>query len=295
MGAWLSHRLPPRSVEPSAHHALSAAVPGLAEGEQPSVDVDRFLADQRFVWGDGSPVLADAAYRPHSFVWFHRDLRDEPVVPGELIVLHEDERIVVVDKPAFLSTIPRGSHVVQSVVVRGREQLGLPELAPAHRLDRVTSGVLLLTKARQWRSAYQGIFETGVARKTYRALAAYDPGFAGSVVIRNHIRKPAGQWQAEVVPDAAVNAETVVELEARVGPDRATYRLSPRTGRTHQLRLHLNGLGLPIVGDPLYPHVTVTDVDDFSTPLQLLASDLEFVDPIDGRARHFRSRRNFPL
>jgi tRNA pseudouridine32 synthase/23S rRNA pseudouridine746 synthase len=295
MGDWLRHRLPPRSKQATGLHALAEGTPALAPDEQPSVDVDRFLIEGRFVWDDGSVVRADDPYRAHRFVYFHRDLREEPVVPGELTVLHRDERIVVVDKPAFLSTIPRGSHVLQSVVVRAREELGMPELSPAHRLDRVTSGVLLLTTQRQWRSAYQGIFENGTARKTYRAFAPYDAAREEATVVRNHITKPAGQWQAEVVPDAPVNAETLVELEAPLADGRAIYRLTPRTGRTHQLRLHLHGLGIPIVGDPLYPTVTVTNVDDFTTPLQLLASDLEFVDPVDGSARHFRSARTLPL
>lgn len=295
MRDWLRHRLPPRSKEATGLHALAEHTPTLAPDEQPSVDVDRFLAEGRFVWDDGTVVRADDAYCAHRFVWFHRDLREEPVVPGDLSVLHRDERIVVVDKPAFLSTIPRGSHVLQSVVVRAREELGMPELSPAHRLDRVTSGVLLLTTQKQWRAAYQGIFEDGSARKTYRALAPYDAAREEPTLIRNHITKPAGQWQAAVVPDAPVNAETLVELETRLGDGSAIYRLSPRTGRTHQLRLHLHGLGIPIVGDPLYPTVTVTDVDDFTTPLQLLASELEFTDPVEGTARHFRSARTLPL
>lgn len=296
MRDWLRHRLPPRSKEATGLHALAeGAAPRLDDGEQPSVDVDRFLAEGRFVWADGTPVRTDDPYRAHAFVWFHRDLREEPVVPGDLTVLHQDERVVVVDKPAFLSTIPRGSHVVQSVVVRAREELGIPELSPAHRLDRVTSGVLLLTTQRQWRAAYQGIFENRSTTKVYRALAPYDGARDEPTVVRNHITKPAGQWQAEVLPDAPVNAETLVELESRVGDDLAIYRLTPRTGRTHQLRLHLHGLGIPIVGDPLYPTVTVTDVDDFTTPLQLLASELAFADPVDGCARHFVARRTLPL
>lgn len=296
MRDWLRHRLPPRPKEATGLHALATDGPlQLAEGEQPSVDVDRFLAEGRFVWPDGTPVRPEDPYRPHTFVWFHRDLRDEPVVPGELMVLHRDERVVVVDKPPFLSTIPRGSHVLQSVVVRAREELGLPELSPAHRLDRVTSGVLLLTTQKRWRAAYQGIFEDGTACKVYRALAAYDPARATPTTIRNHITKPRGQWQAEVVPDAPVNAETLVELEERIDDDLAIYRLTPRTGRTHQLRLHLHGLGIPIVGDPLYPTVTVTDVDDFTIPLQLLASELAFTDPVDGSARQFQARRTLPL
>ena len=111
------------------------------------------LAAGAFVYADGAVLGAQDPYRPHTFVFFHRELRDEPPVPGSLLVLHRDERIVVVDKPPFLSTIPRGQHVLQSVVVRLRDELGLPELSPVHRLDRITSGVLVLTTGRRWRPA----------------------------------------------------------------------------------------------------------------------------------------------
>lgn len=258
------------------------------------VDVDGMLADERFVYDDGSVLLADDAYRPHTFVWFHRDLREEPAVPGEITVLHRDERLVVVDKPPFLSTIPRGRHVMQSVTVRLRDELGLPELTPLHRLDRVTSGVLLLATERRWRGPYQTLFEHRRVRKTYEALAPRRDDLAFPLTVRNHIAKTRGVWQAQVVPEAPVNAVTDIEV-ARVVGDLAVYRLTPHTGRTHQLRLHLHGLGIPIVGDPLYPEVLDVSVDDFSTPLQLLASTLELVDPVDGRERRFVSGRSLPI
>ena len=258
------------------------------------VDVDGMLADERFVYDDGSVLLADDAYRPHTFVWFHRDLREEPAVPGEITVLHRDERLVVVDKPPFLSTIPRGRHVMQSVTVRLRDELGLPELTPLHRLDRVTSGVLLLATERRWRGPYQTLFEHRRVRKTYEALAPRRDDLAFPLTVRNHIAKTRGVWQAQVVPGAPVNAVTDIEV-ARVVGDLAVYRLTPHTGRTHQLRLHLHGLGIPIVGDPLYPDVLDVSVDDFSTPLQLLATTLELVDPVDGRERRFVSGRSLPI
>ena len=270
MGAWLGDRLDER------------------------VDVVGMLAGERFVYGDLRPVRADDPYAPHTFVWFHRDLRDEVEVPGGLPVIHRDDRIVVVDKPAFLSTIPRGQHVQQSVVVRLRDELGLPELSPLHRLDRVTSGVLLMATEKRWRSGYQVMFERGTVRKTYRALAPWRADLTTPVTVRNHIRKERGVLRAEVVPGAPVNAETLVEVEERDG-DLAVYRLTPRTGRTHQLRLHLHGLGIPIVDDPLYPVFRQIAVDDFTRPLQLLASTLEFVDPVDGTERRFASVRRLPL
>lgn len=274
------------------------------------IDVDAFLAEERFVEQDGSPVRPDAAYRPNTFVWFHRDLAEETPVPGEVRVVYRDERIVVLDKPAFLSSIPRGKHVTQSVVVRMRHELGLPELTPMHRLDRVTSGLLLMATERRWRGAYQSMFMRGEVGKTYRALAGIRDDLALPATVRNHLQKRRGIMQGEVVPGAAPNAESLVELERELPPGKVTlpgsealpagerlgvYRLSPHTGKTHQLRLHMWGLGIPIVGDPLYPEVRDVAVDDFSTPLQLLASELRFRDPIDGADRRFESTREFPL
>jgi tRNA pseudouridine32 synthase/23S rRNA pseudouridine746 synthase len=270
MGDWLRHRLPER------------------------VDVDGLLAEGRFVYDDGRTVAEQHPYAPHTFVWFHRDLPDEVPVPGQIHVVHRDERLVVVDKPAFLSSIPRGRHVRESVVVRLRDELGLPDLSPLHRLDRVTSGLLMLATERRWRGAYQSLFQGGRVRKTYRALAPVRPGLTLPVTVRDHLVKRRGTWQAEVVPDAPVNAETLVELESRVG-DLGRYRLTPRTGRTHQLRVHLHGLGIPIVGDPLYPVVQDVPLDDFATPLQLLADELAFTDPYDGTERRFASVRELPL
>jgi len=266
----------------------------LAERLSEFVDVDGFLTEERFVYQTGAPVAGGDPYRPHTFVWFHRDLADEVFVPGEIHLIHRDERLVVIDKPPFLSSIPRGRHVLQSVVVRLRAELGLPELSPLHRLDRVTSGVLVLATERRWRGAYQSMFQRGDVGKIYRALAPWRADLELPVTVRNHLATRRGRWQAEVVPEAPANAETLVELDGVRG-DQAAYRLTPRTGRTHQLRLHMLGLGIPIGNDPLYPVVRDVAVHDFSRPLQLLASEVAFTDPIDGGARRFESVRRLPL
>lgn len=252
--------------------------------------VDRQLGVGAFVDESGAPWRGDEPYRPNTFVWFHRELRDEPAVPFTEEVLHRDERIVVADKPHFLATIPRGRHVVQSLVVRLRSRLGLPELGPAHRLDRLTAGIVLLTTEPRWRGPYQSLFERRQVRKTYRALAPFDPALALPRRLGGHLVKRRGNLQAELVPDAPDNASTWLELLERRGAW-ADYRLTPETGRTHQLRVQLNALGLPILGDPLYPEVLDVSIDDFSTPLRLVAESLEFTDPIDGRERRFRTRR----
>ncbi|CAN5371728.1 RluA family pseudouridine synthase [soil metagenome] len=298
--AWL--RTPDRDVRVRTPSGILGAAPGDAStmgewlrGRLPAVvDVAGMLGDERFVYDDLRPVRESDPYLPHTFVWFHRDLRHEPDVPGELYVVYRDERLVVVDKPAFLSTIPRGRHVRQSVVVRLRDELGLPELSPLHRLDRVTSGLLMLATERRWRGPHQVLFEHGQVHKTYRALAPWREDLELPRTVRNHLRKVRGVMQGEVIEGAPVNAVTEIEMEERIG-DQAAYRLTPRTGRTHQLRLHLHGLGIPIADDPLYPVVRETPIDDFTRPLQLLAGELSFTDPIDGTPRSFHTVRRLPL
>lgn len=252
------------------------------------VPVEQMLGGGEFVDQAGRPWTGAEAYRPNAFVWFHRPLAPEPVVPFAVEVLDADERVVVVDKPHFLATTPRGAHVTESVLVRLRNSLGLPELAAAHRLDRLTAGVLVLTARREYRAAYAGVFQTQAVRKSYEALARFDPTLEFPRRVTSRIEKRRGSLQAEVV-DGVPNAETLVELVETRGRY-ARYRLTPATGKTHQLRVHMAALGLPVLGDPLYPTVLDVDADDVSTPLQLIARRLCFTDPIDQTLRDYTSR-----
>ena len=234
---------------------------------------------------DGAVVDEATDLPTGSSVYLYRDLPTEVPVPFDIPVLHQDTDIVVVDKPHFLATMPRGRHVAQTALVRLRRELGQPELSPAHRLDRLTAGVLLFTTRRELRGAYQTLFARGLVSKTYLARAAIAPDLVLPRVVRSRIVKRRGHLQATCEPGVP-NAETLVE---RISD--GSYRLTPRTGRTHQLRVHMASLGIPIEGDPLYPDACDVAADDFSTPLRLLAQRIEFTDPVTGLRREFLSRR----
>ncbi|MFJ8938293.1 RluA family pseudouridine synthase [Streptomyces sp. NPDC102365] len=281
----------PVRVRLPADGAWSTVREHLAERLAPrAAVVDRMLAAGEIVDADGRPVTADTAYVPGMFVWFHRDLPDEERVPFPVEVVHRDEHIVVADKPHFIATTPRGSHVTETVLARLRRDLGLPALGAAHRLDRLTAGLVLFTVRPEERGAYQSLFRDRLVRKEYEAVAAYAPALDLPVTVRSRIHKERGVLAAQEVPGEP-NAETRVELLEHRG-DRARYRLLPHTGQTHQLRVHMNALGVPILGDPLYPVVTgPVPAGDFRRPLQLLARVLEFTDPVTGHRHAFRSAR----
>jgi tRNA pseudouridine32 synthase / 23S rRNA pseudouridine746 synthase len=233
----------------------------------------------------GVPVTDATVLPAGASVYLYRELRDEVPVPFDIDVLYRDDDIVVVDKPHFLATMPRGRHVAQTALVRLRRELDLPELSPAHRLDRLTAGVLLFTTRREVRGRYQTLFAHGLVYKVYLARAAVDPDVALPTVVRSRIIKRRGQLQAVEEPGEP-NAETLID-----GVPANLYRLTPRTGRTHQLRVHMASLGMPIRNDPLYPEIFDVAPDDFSRPLQLLAHSLQFEDPVSGRQRQFVSKR----
>lgn len=234
---------------------------------------------------DGTPVDATTTLPAGAHVYFYRDLVDEVEVPFDIPVLYRDDDIVVVDKPHFLATMPRGGHVAQTALVRLRRELDLPDLSPAHRLDRLTAGVLLFTVRPEVRGPYQRLFAEGGVRKTYLARADGVATVSLPATLRSRIIKQRGRLQAFEEPGEP-NAETYVE-DMGIG----LYRLSPRTGQTHQLRVHMASIGLPIIGDSLYPNVIDVASDDFGNPLQLLAQRLAFTDPITGEDREFVSAR----
>lgn len=238
----------------------------------------------------GRPVPRDMAYVPGMFVWFHRELPDEEQVPFPVDVLYRDDHVVVADKPHFLATIPRGSHVAETALARLRRQLGIPTLGAAHRLDRLTAGVVLFTVRPEERGAYQSLFRDKRVTKEYESVAPYDPALALPRTVHSRIVKERGVMAAREV-EGEPNAVSRIELLEH-GYGRARYRLMPRTGQTHQLRVHMSALGVPILGDPLYPEVTgPVAAGDFRRPLQLLARVLEFTDPVTGREHRFVSPR----
>ncbi|MDH6711304.1 tRNA pseudouridine32 synthase/23S rRNA pseudouridine746 synthase [Kitasatospora sp. MAA19] len=277
-------RLPPEGPWPTVRAYLVERLPTVSAGR-----IDAALSGREIV-GEHGPVASDEPFRPGAHLWFYRDLPEEVRVPFELEVLHRDEHLVVVDKPHFLATTPRGRHVVETALSRLRHSLDLPALSPAHRLDRLTAGLAMFVVRPQDRGAYQTLFHDRLVRKEYQAIAPHDPTLDLPRTVRSHIIKERGVIAAREI-DAPPNSESRIDLlDHRDGL--ARYRLRPLTGRTHQLRLHMSGLGIPILGDPVYPLVLPEPApDDFRRPLQLLASSIEFTDPLTGRERRFATRR----
>lgn len=140
--------------------------------------VDAMLDAGAFVGADGRPLAPDAPYVPGMYVWFHRELPAEERVPFAIEVVYRDAHVLVADKPHFLATTPRGSHVAETALARLRRELDLPALTAAHRLDRLTAGLVLFTLRPEERGAYQTLFRDRRVHKEYEALAPYDPALA---------------------------------------------------------------------------------------------------------------------
>ncbi len=247
----------------------------------------------------GQPLAANAGCPPGLLIWYWRDPPPERRVPFEIELLYRDERLVVVDKPHFLPTTPGGRHLQETALVRLKRQLGIDTLAPMHRLDRETAGVLVFTVQPSTRDAYHALLRERRVRKVYEAVAAWRPDLALPLVCRHRLEPPRGVgfMQMQVVPGEP-NAETLVELIEIVEQPAGTfarYRLTPATGRRHQLRAQMNALGLPLVGDCIYPRLlpdlAPDDEPDYGQPLQLLSRELAFRDPFSGEAHRFVSRR----
>ena len=286
-------RVVPRS-DGSAFDAVRAT--RALAGVDDAVLLARFAAGE-VVDRSGRPLTAAEPVPALAPLYLHRGVGAETPVPFGLEILHVDDDIVVVDKPHFLATMPRGAHVVETALVRLRRLLGEDEVSPAHRLDRLTAGVLLFTRRPEVRRPYQQLFADRRVEKDYRALAHTPPsGLTVPREIADRVEKVRGNRQASVV-DGPVNARTrVAAIEPGPSPDRAWYHLVPHTGRTHQLRVHMARLGVPIIDDPLYPVIddelgSMPERGDFTRPLRLVAHRLAFVDPLTGHRREFVSRR----
>ncbi|HEV2539740.1 MAG TPA: pseudouridine synthase [Frateuria sp.] len=241
----------------------------------------------------GQPIDEGRPHRAGMPVRYFREVVEEPAIPGEEVVLHADEHLVVVDKPHFLPVIPAGGYVRQTLLARLVRRLGNPALVPLHRLDRDTAGLVLFSAQPATRDAYLSLFRERRIVKRYEALAPPLPQLEFPCVRRSRLEAGEPFFRMREVAGEP-NSRTRIEVVER-GLRLWRYALEPLTGRKHQLRVHMASLGAPICNDRFYPELQERSEDDLRRPLQLLASGLAFVDPVSGQARAFRSGRALVL
>ncbi len=256
--------------------------------------VDRADWQRRMAAGEvvdefGVPVTPTRAFAPGIRLYYYRELPREAAIPFEETVLFQDEHLLVADKPHFLPVVPTGPYLQHTLLVRLKRRLGLSELSPVHRIDRDTAGLVLFSVQRATRGRYQALFRDRAVRKVYEAVAPWRPGLDFPREHASRLEESPQFFRMHEVPGEP-NTCTRMEL-LEVAAPWARYRLEPVTGKRHQLRVHMAALGLPLRGDAFYPEVNDPPEGDYSNPLQLLARELEFEDPVTGRRRRFESRR----
>lgn len=242
-------------------------------------------------------ALEPCPYQTH--IEYFRQLQQEPAVPFEASIIFENEHIVVADKPHFLPVTPVGSFIENTLQSRLQKQLACPMLQVVHRLDRETAGLVLLVKKPEHRNTYQALFREQTIHKVYEAVARFRDDLIYPYLHQSYLSS-SGQFflQTEsIAPNNGpeFNSSTLIEIKQVFSQNKALYRLTPSTGKKHQLRVHMASLGIGIEGDQFYPVAKSQNLTDFSQPLQLLAQSLTFTDPISGQNFNFVSQQNLAL
>lgn len=241
----------------------------------------------------GEKLTRYSPYQNNQHIYYYRFLAHEITVPFEHEIIFENDDLLVVDKPHFLTMTPTGQYVQQTLLVRLKQQTGNAELTPIHRLDRETAGIVLFSKRPETRGLYQQLFATRQIEKIYHAIAPYNSELSFPTTTQYRMEKGEPFYTMQII-DGQMNSETRIELLEH-NNIWAKYCLYPKTGKQHQLRVHLNALGLPIRHDPFYPTVAHKADDDFSQPLQLLAKALSFEDPVTKKKMRFISQKDLLL
>jgi tRNA pseudouridine32 synthase/23S rRNA pseudouridine746 synthase len=292
-----------KAKKPAMRDGVGASAVHLPAGDWPLLLdflAERFADIGRDAWhsrmqrglvldADARPLAPDSTFRPGITIHYYRELADEPEIPFDAAIIHRDDHLLIVDKPHFLPVIPSGRFLQQTLLVRLRRELGIDTLAPLHRIDAGTAGLVVFSLDIATRGRYQSLFAQRAIEKRYEALAPRLDGLRFPFMRRSRlVRGEPFHRSTEVDGDA--NSETVFEAMTPHG-DHGLYRLRPLSGRKHQLRVHMAAIGAPIVNDPLYPQLCDEPAGDYSRPLKLLARSLAFADPLSGERRVFESRR----
>ncbi|QQU05651.1 pseudouridine synthase [Moraxella osloensis] len=240
----------------------------------------------------GEPLKQDSPYLAGQTILYYRQVENEPIIPFEPNILHLDEHLLVVDKPHFLPVTPSGHYVSQTLLTKLRnhpdlQQLAVNDISPLHRLDKDTAGVMLLSVNPSSRACYHALFADRHIHKTYHAIAPTRSDLCYPFHIHSRLERGEPFFLTKMT-QGEPNAHTTIELIENNGAF-SLYRLTPVTGKKHQLRVHMASLGMPLLNDNFYPTVKTQGSSDFTKPLQLLAKSIAFIDPLTNELRDFNS------
>ena len=246
---------------------------------------------------EGQPLSASDPYQPNTHLMYFRRLAREPEIPFEEQILYQDDHILVADKPHFLPVTPSGLYLHQTLLNRLKKKTGIQTLSPIHRIDRDTAGLVIFSVNPDERAQYQNLFRDRTVKKIYEAIAPCSDELISQLpmVYQSRLEESEHFLQMEEV-EGEHNSDTLIEL-IQIKQPWAKYRLTPGSGKKHQLRCHLNVLNVPIKHDQIYPTLTpYQEYDlDVSKPLQLLAKEISFLDPVTKKPRSFMSQKTLEL
>lgn len=242
------------------------------------------MARGRVTQNAGTAITADTPYQHGLTIYYFKEQPAEPESMVSEAVLFRDSEILVVDKPHGMRVTPSGDHVERALLSRLQRSTGLSSLVPLHRLDQDTAGLVLFSVNPQTRARYHALFDKRAVERRYIAIArAGGSPSQKQWIIENRLER-GDPWYRQQIVQGRPNAVTKIEW-IRAIEGLAVFHLHPRTGRKHQLRVHMASIGFPILGDVLYPQQR--EPQSFDPPLQLLAYELRFTDPVTGDAHVF--------
>jgi tRNA pseudouridine32 synthase / 23S rRNA pseudouridine746 synthase len=283
---------------PSALEFLSEKFPSIPKATW----LDR-MTRELVHWQNGDLITVNSPCLASTHIMYYREVTSEPVIPFDHEVIYQDNEIIVVDKPHFLPVTPGGIYVNECLLNRIRKQFDNEDIVPIHRLDKDTAGLVIFSRNPMSRGCFTQLFANRQIEKSYQAVAQVnssqsDFGNQKSWEVKNHIKRgnPGFVW-TQGAGDVNAYSEIILEDTAQ---DLGLFRLIPHTGKTHQLRLHMMAIGMPILNDRFYPKIlpfedkldSETTTSQFSSPLQLLASSLRFTDPLNGFKHVFKTKRH---
>jgi tRNA pseudouridine32 synthase/23S rRNA pseudouridine746 synthase len=267
--------------------------------------INRQIIQERMSRGDivdevGSPFNKNTPYQAEIFLFYYREIPNEPAIPFKEKILFKNDNFIVVDKPHFIPVTPTGRYVKESLLARLKHHYQNEDISPIHRLDRETAGIVMFTCNPDVRGAYQSLFQKRQVDKTYEAIASYSDDLELPLIHKSRIVKSDPFFimkEEDATTEKPNNSETAISIKSNddIKGDLAKYTLKPVSGKQHQLRVHMMSIGHPILNDPFYPELLPCKGEDYSSPLQLLAKYIQFIDPISGEERSFESEQSLAL